>query len=143
MPPILSEAAAAFLDDSRVARLATADLGAKPHVVPFCYARAGETLYFIVDEKPKAEGRTLKRLRNITENPQVSLVVDRYGEDWAKLEYVIVHGRAEPVSDAAEFARGLALLRQRYPQYDAMRLELGRNQLVRISISAAHHWRAA
>jgi PPOX class probable F420-dependent enzyme len=143
LPAILSDEAADFLDASRIARLATADLGARPHVVPLCYARDGAVLYFIVDEKPKAAGRTLKRLRNIAENPEVALVVDRYDEDWTRLEYVIVRGRAETVRDPEEFARGLGLLRRRYPQYETMRLEWRRNALIKISVFAAHHWKAS
>ena len=131
-----------FLDRSRVAHLATAGRDGRPHVVPLCYARDGEAIYFIVDEKPKQAGKRLKRMRNIAENPAVALVVDRYDEDWGRLEYLLVHGKAAVVEDAAEYARALALLRARYPQYAAMRLEQGRNELVRIAPSAVHHWRS-
>ena len=44
-----------FLEAERVARLATADAAARPHVVPVCYALAGDTLYFTIDEKPKRQ----------------------------------------------------------------------------------------
>lgn len=142
MPNVLSEPVRAFLDRSRVAHLATADRGGRPHVVPLCFARDQDRLYFVVDEKPKAPGKTLKRLRNIAENPAVALLVDRYDDaDWTRLEYALVHGRAEVVGDAGEFARALGLLRARYPQYQKMRLEPGRNALVRIVPSAVHHWR--
>jgi PPOX class probable F420-dependent enzyme len=139
----LSTAARTLLDDSRVGHLATADRAGRPHVVPFCYARDGDVLYFIVDEKPKAAGKRLKRMRNIDENPEVAVVVDAYDEDWGRLEYVMLRGRAASVEDPAEYARALALLRARYPQYAAMRLEHGRNELVRIEPSAAHHWSAS
>ncbi|MBI2962350.1 MAG: TIGR03668 family PPOX class F420-dependent oxidoreductase [Deltaproteobacteria bacterium] len=142
MPNVLSEPVRAFLDRSRVAHLATADRGGRPHVVPLCFARDQDRLYFVVDEKPKAPGKTLKRLRNIAENPAVALLVDRYDDaDWTRLEYALVHGRAEVVGDAGEFARALGLLRARYPQYQKMRLEPERNALVRIVPSAVHHWR--
>jgi PPOX class probable F420-dependent enzyme len=131
-----------FLDHSRVAHLATAGRDGRPHVVPLCYARDGEAIYFIVDEKPKQAGKRLKRMRNIAENPAVALVVDRYDEDWGRLEYLLVQGKAAIVEDAAEYARALGLLRARYPQYAAMRLEQGRNELVRIAPSAVHHWRS-
>lgn len=143
MANVLSDSVRAFLDASRVGRLATADRQAHPHVVPLCYARDQDCLYFIVDEKPKAPGKTLKRLRNIAENPAVALVVDRYDEDWTRLEYALVRGRAEIVRDAREFARALGLLRRRYEQYKKMRLEPGRNALVRIVPASVHHWKAA
>lgn len=131
---------APFLDRCRLGRLATADRSGRPHVIPVCYALVGGALYFIADEKPKAAGKTLKRLRNIAENPRVALVVDSYDEDWSQLEYVLIQGRAEKVYDPTEFELVLEQLRQRYPQYRGMLLELKRNPLVRITPQYVHHW---
>lgn len=139
----LSPADREFLESCRVGRLATADASGAPHVVPFCYALVGDALYFVVDEKPKAKGRTLKRLRNIAENPRVAVVVDLYDEDWSRLDYLLVRGRAAVVEERGEFERALEGLRARYPQYRAMRLEYGRNALVRITVEKANRWRAA
>ena len=141
MASVLTPEARAFLEAARVARLATADAGARPHVVPFCYALDGDTIVFVVDEKPKAVGKTLKRLRNIAENPHVAIVVDRWDEDWSRLEYVLLHGDAATVTDPAEHGRALARLRDRYPQYRAMDLVPERNPIVRIGIRRIHHWR--
>jgi PPOX class probable F420-dependent enzyme len=137
----LSAPARELLDKSRIAHLATADRSGRPHVVPLCFARDEDHLYFVVDEKPKTAGKRLKRMRNIAENPEVALLVDVYDEDWTRLEYALVHGRAEVVGDGAEFARALTLLRARYPQYVTMRLQPGRNEVVRILPSLVHHWR--
>lgn len=142
MPPILPDAVRAFLDRRRVAHLATADREGRPHVIPLCYARDGDDLYFVVDEKPKREGKRLKRITNIVENPAVALVVDIYDEDWRRLEYVLVRGRAEIVDEPAAFAHALTLLRARYPQYASMRLVPERNELVRVVAASAHHWMA-
>jgi PPOX class probable F420-dependent enzyme len=143
MPPILTPGARALLEQSRIAHLATAGRDARPHVVPLCYLLDGDSLYFVVDEKPKTPGKALKRMRNIAENPAVALIVDRYDEDWTRLEYLLVQGRAEVVRDLAEFERVVDRLRSRYPQYRAMRLEHGRNPLVRIEPLTAHHWKAS
>ena len=143
MPQTLADDVRALLDRSRIGHLATADRQLRPHVVPFCYAREDDRLYFIVDEKPKQPGKRLKRLRNIAENPAVALVVDVYDEDWRRLEYVLVRGTAEIVTRAEEFRRALALLRARYPQYEAMRLEAGRNEVVRITATGVHYWKAS
>ena len=70
---MLSEQQRRFLEAGRVGHLATADRGGVPHVVPVCYAVAGETVYITIDEKPKRRDIPLKRLRNILENPQVSV----------------------------------------------------------------------
>src|SRR5262245_51227880 len=49
-----------------------------------------------IDEKPKRRPVTaLKRLRNIAENPAVAVIVDRYEEDWTRLGWVMLRGRAE------------------------------------------------
>jgi PPOX class probable F420-dependent enzyme len=133
----------AFLEAERVGRLATADRSARPHVVPFVYALVGDALYFVVDEKPKKPGRTLERIRNLLENPAVAVVVDRYDEDWSRLEYVLLRGRAALVDDPEEYARALERLRERYPQYRSMVLERQRNPMVRIVVERVHHWVAA
>ncbi len=113
-----------FLDAQRVARFATADGAGRPHVVPVCYALDGDNLYFTIDEKPKrAAGARLKRLSNIRENPQVALVVDRYDEDWSRLGWVMVQGRAEVLDAGAEHDRAQDLLRDRYRQLRAMHIE--------------------
>lgn len=140
---VLGEEVRALLERERRAHLATADGAARPHVIPFCYALDGDRIVFVVDDKPKTPGRTLKRLRNIVDNPAVALVVDVWDEDWTRLEYALVHGDAAIVEDAAAFARAVARLRERYPQYRAMPLEAGKHTLVVITPRRVHHWRAA
>ena len=66
--------------EARVARLATADAEGAPHLVPITFAVEGDRIYFAVDGKPKSFAR-LRRLRNIEQNPQVSLLIDEYDED--------------------------------------------------------------
>lgn len=112
-----------FLAGRRVAYLATADRRAAPHVVPVCFALHGETLYITIDDKPKrVSGRALKRIRNIAENPAVAVVADRYDEDWTRLGWVMLHGRAEILTEGTEHDAAQALLRARYPQLVAMRI---------------------
>jgi PPOX class probable F420-dependent enzyme len=113
-----------FLDAHRVARFATADAAGRPHVVPICYALTGDTLYFTVDEKPKRHpGASLKRLANLRENPFAALVVDRYDEDWSRLAWLMLQGRADILVSGAEHDRAQATLRARYPQLASMRIE--------------------
>src|SRR6185437_10395995 len=71
---MLIEAERRFLDHGRVGRLATADRGGAPHVVPVCYALGDGTVYIAIDEKPKRRAVPLKRERNILENPRAALV---------------------------------------------------------------------
>jgi PPOX class probable F420-dependent enzyme len=116
--------ARARLARARVARLATADASGHPHVVPVTFAvespdgtAGGDRLYIAIDHKPKTT-TNLKRLRNIRENPAVSLLADYYEEDWTALWWARVDGRAMVVpADAAEGQRPLDLLAAKYPQY--------------------------
>jgi PPOX class probable F420-dependent enzyme len=120
---MLSAGERRFLEARRIAYLATADAQAVPHVVPVCFALGDETLYITIDEKPKRpEGPLLKRLRNIAENPRVAIVADRYDEDWARLGWVMVRGRAETLAGGDEHARAQTLLRARYRQLHAMNI---------------------
>ena len=120
---MLSPAERRFVQGQRVARLATADRRAVPHVVPVCFGLAGDAVYVTIDQKPKQAGRPLKRLRNIADNPRLAMVFDRYDEDWRRLAWVMLHGRAEILADGAEHDRAQALLRERYPQLVTMQIE--------------------
>jgi PPOX class probable F420-dependent enzyme len=128
-----------FLEAERVARLATADAAGRPHVVPICYALSGDTVYFTIDEKPKrTPGDRLKRLANLRANPFAALVVDRYDEDWSRLGWVMVRGRAEILASGPEHVLAQTRLRARYPQLAAMRIE--GLPVVAIRIDHASSW---
>lgn len=134
---------AAFIDAHRVGRLATAGADGTPHAVPICYARLGDRLYFVVDDKPKRRGpKALKRLANLTENPRAALVIDDYSDDWSKLAYVLLHLSTATVTDAREYARALARLRERYAPYRGMNLRRATHPMVRMEIRRVHFWRA-
>ena len=121
---MLSDEERRFLESRRLGHLATADAHAAPHVVPVCYAVAGDALYITIDQKPKGDPRALKRLRNIAENPAAAFVADHYDEDWTRLGWVMMRGKAEILESGAEHGRAQALLRSRYRQYQRMQLEL-------------------
>ncbi len=82
-----------------------------------------DTLYITIDRKPKrASDRPLKRLGNILENPQAAIVFDHYDEDWRRLAWVMLRGRAEILADGPEHGRAQALLQGRYRQLAAMQI---------------------
>jgi PPOX class probable F420-dependent enzyme len=120
---MLSEDQRDFLDSRRIGHLATADAQGTPHVVPVCFALADDTVFITIDEKPKGDPRRLKRLRNIALNPNVAFIVDRYDEDWRRLGWVMLRGRAEILDAGPEHDRAQQLLRERYAQYRSMRLD--------------------
>ena len=102
--------------EARVARLATLDPDGRPHLVPIVFALAGSTLYSAVDAKPK-RSRTLRRIENARRRPEVAVLVDCYDEDWERLWWVRLRGRARVLDGGEEAERALALLVEKYPQY--------------------------
>ena len=134
---MLTQEARDFLLSRRVAHLATADAQGVPHVVPVCFALEADTAYVTIDGKPKS-GRTLRRLANLSVNPACCLVADRYDEDWARLGWVMLHGRADILDGGAEHDAAQGLLRGRYPQYRAM--ALGALPVIALRIHRASHW---
>jgi PPOX class probable F420-dependent enzyme len=114
----------AFLRAGRVAHLATVDASGQPLVIPICFAFDGQEFFSPIDEKPKRlSPQRLKRLRNIEENSQVSLVIDRYEEDWRKLGYVLVSGQATILLTGQKHRRAVSLLRRKYRQYHSMAID--------------------
>jgi PPOX class probable F420-dependent enzyme len=134
-------AVAGFISDGRVGRLGTADPTGQPLVVPICYAWDGAALFSAIDAKPKARpGEALKRIRNITDNPKVSVVIDRYDEDWTELRYVIIEGAARLLTGGTDFSRGADLLLAKYPQYRAMGLGRDVGLMIKVEPSKVTHW---
>lgn len=120
----LSPAQDRFLRSARTGHLATADAKGRPLVVPVCFVFDGQAIYSVLDAKPKTTPlRQLRRVKNILANPQVSLVVDHYEEDWDKLQYILVSGDAELLESGEKWALAIAMLREKYPQYQAMDLD--------------------
>jgi PPOX class probable F420-dependent enzyme len=135
---ILSERQARFLDTRRVGHLATAGAQAVPHLVPVCFAVSDGTVYITIDRKPKGNPLTLKRLRNIVENPVAAFIADRWDEDWTRLGWVMLRGPAEILPDGPEHDQAQALLRTRYPQYRGM--ELDELPVIAIRIERVTSW---
>jgi PPOX class probable F420-dependent enzyme len=104
--------------EAQVARLATIDPSGRPHLVPVCFALDGESLYSAVDQKPKATPR-LRRLDNIGLHPDVVVLVDHYEDDWSRLWWVRLRGKARVVEAGPEREQALAKLTEKYPQYRA------------------------
>jgi PPOX class probable F420-dependent enzyme len=132
-----------FIETARIAHLATASGAGEPHNIPLCFWFDGVRFYFVIDEKPKRKSGTgIKRMKNIAENPRVALVIDHYDEEWSRLAYVLVHGDAKIVADAAEYAVAIQHLRHKYVQYRAMLLTQEKNPAIRIEPYRVHAWGA-
>ncbi len=132
-----------LLRTARVARLATADQYARPHVVPIVFVYLEPHLYTPLDRKPKRDDdwRALRRVRNIETNGRVSVVVDEYGEDWTRLRYVLLEGTAEILESGNERDRAAAALEAKYPQYRTLPLD-GR-PIIRVTVERRVEWSAS
>jgi len=120
----LSQFASRLIRSARTAHLATSDKSGQPHVIPICFVFDGKHFYSPIDEKPKrAAPAKLKRLRNIRENPNVALVIDRYDEDWRKLAYVLIFGKARILQSGVQYRNAVKLMRRKYRQYRAMAID--------------------
>lgn len=104
--------------EAQVGRLGTIEATGRPHLVPMCFALTNETLYSAVDQKPKTSTR-LRRLDNILANPEVAVLIDHYEEDWSRLWWVRLRGRARVIEPGPERDRALSVLAEKYPQYRA------------------------
>jgi len=143
--PVLSADQRAFLAPVRRAVLATIAPDGRPRLVPICFVLdvAQPILYTPIDEKPKREDDplSLARIRDIEADPRVTVLVDRWNEDWSRLAWLRGHGRAvvlDPSSDADERRGVVSALRAKYGQYETHRLES--RPLIRITLDRVADW---
>ncbi|MFQ6027672.1 MAG: TIGR03668 family PPOX class F420-dependent oxidoreductase [Dehalococcoidia bacterium] len=138
----LSPTQAQLLAAAPVGHLATAAASGAPHVIPVCFASDGQSIYSVLDQKPKRTSLTrLRRVRNILENPQVALVVDHYEADWNRLWYLLITGRGELLLEGEERGDAVRLLRQKYVQYREM--EIDANPVIKITPQRIVSWGGA
>jgi PPOX class probable F420-dependent enzyme len=129
---------------SPIARLATITPDGTPHLVPVVFAVGGDSrgghdvVYTAVDAKPKTT-RRLRRLANIDSNPQVSMLVDHYADDWAQLWWVRADGLAAIHSNGEAMATGFRLLRAKYPQYQSVPLN---GPVIAVTVHRWSSWHA-
>jgi PPOX class probable F420-dependent enzyme len=132
----------ALVRDARVAHCATVDAHGRPHVVPVCFVYQDGLAYIALDAKPKRVPVTrLHRVRNLLLNPEVQLLVDHYDDqDWSRLAYVQLRGRATLIEAGHEHIEALVLLRAKYAQYVAMPLDAA--PMIRIEAYEVVSWKA-
>jgi PPOX class probable F420-dependent enzyme len=140
----LSSTQRAFLADARRAVLATIDPTGRPRLVPICLVLDGprDIVYSPLDEKPKRvdDVRQLARVRDVLARPEVSLLVDRWDEDWTRLAWLRLAGHADLLepTEGHEHAAVVAALRDKYTQYAGH--DLMTRPIIRIAIERATSW---
>jgi PPOX class probable F420-dependent enzyme len=139
--PELGEDARRFLHDARRAVLATIAADGRPRLVPICHVLLDGDIWTPLDDKPKqpADPLDLARVRDIRRDPRVTVLVDRWDEDWSRLAWLRVEGEATVVEPGdAGHAAAIDALRGKYPQYATHRLEV--RPVIRIAIGRVRGW---
>ncbi len=121
-----------------VAQLATVGPNGAPHLVPVVFALHHDLVYTAIDAKRKST-HTLRRVVNIEGNPQVSLLVDHYTDDWAQLWWVRADGVAAIHYSGEEMATGYHLLRSKYAQYQRVALD---GPVIAVTVQRWSSWQA-
>jgi PPOX class probable F420-dependent enzyme len=119
----------AFLKSNEVCRLATASKDGRPQVTPVMYALDGTAFVVAVDYGTK-------KLKNVRENPNVALVVDRLRPTRA----VTVEGACKVHERGAEYLRLLDLLMSRFEFYRKNPWDEGESPIFRITPNKAVSW---
>lgn len=146
--PVLSAAERAFLADARRAVLATITPDGRPRLVPICHVvePVRPVLWTPLDEKPKAVAGVdgvagLARVRDILRDGRVTVLVDRWDEEWGRLAWLRCEGGAsvvEPGASPAERTAAIVALHAKYPQYGTHDLET--RPVIRVAIERTVSW---
>ena len=127
----------------RVGHFATTD-GREPALVPVCFVVLGDTLYHPIDPKPKSTPPSrLRRVRNVRANPSAAFLVDHYEEDWGRLWYALLRGRASVLDHGPERQRAITALKRKYPQYRTTVPLAGDALVIALAVRRISHWRAS
>ena len=142
---VLTDADRALLASTRRAVLATIAPDGQPRLVPICFVIDDDAavLFTPLDDKPKRgdDPLMLARVRDIRADPRVTVLVDRWDEDWTELAWLRCEGRAELVEPVAPgHAAVVAALRAKYPQY--ARQAIDARPLISITIERVTGWDA-
>jgi PPOX class probable F420-dependent enzyme len=136
----LSARSLELLTLERVARLATADQYARPHVVPIVFVYEPPFVFTPIDAKPKSaeDWHDLRRIKNIETNGRASVLADVYAENWSKCAWVRLDGVADILTKGEEHRHALNLLAGKYKQYEGMPLRDA--PVIRLRIEHVSQW---
>ena len=126
----LSKKAAKLITHERVCRVATTGTEGRPHLVPVVHVLAGDKIYF-------GSGEDARKVKNLRENPQISVTIDLYSEDWSQLRGVMVQGTAKLIERGPRFKQARARLYAKYPQY-SKEAALATTDSVIVEVTPAH-----
>ncbi len=136
----LNQKTLTLIKGAKVARLATVDQKSHPYVVPVVFVFHENSFFIPLDEKVKTVNpRKLKRVMNIEKNPNVTLLIDKYQNDWKKLFFLMIHGKATVIDgkNSKLMDKIYKLLISKYPQYQ--KIGIG-NSCIKINPTKVTFW---
>ncbi len=115
----LNQKTLTLIKRAKVARLSTVDQKSYPYVVPVVFVFHENSFFIPLDEKKKTvNSKNLKRIKNIEKNPNVTLLIDKYQNNWKKLFFLMIHGKAKVIDGNSKLIEKIhKLLISKYPQY--------------------------
>jgi nitroimidazol reductase NimA-like FMN-containing flavoprotein (pyridoxamine 5'-phosphate oxidase superfamily) len=132
--PVLTGREADFFSEARVAYFGSVTPEGAPHVVPV-------SPFLDLDRVVLATDGDTVKVRNVVNNPAVTLAVDDYDEDWDLLKAVLVFGWAQVIESGYEWERIKTLLYGKYPQYpEQAPIEEGTTVMLDIRIDRVVTW---
>ena len=139
MPLKLNQKTMALIKEAKVARLATVDQKLHPYVVPVVFVFHENSFFIPLDEKSKTVNpKNLKRVKNIEKNPNVTLLIDKYQNDWKKLFFLMIQGKAKVIDGNNKLMDKIhKLLVSKYPQYK--KIGIG-NSCIKIEPTKVRFW---
>jgi coenzyme F420-0:L-glutamate ligase/coenzyme F420-1:gamma-L-glutamate ligase len=135
-----------LIKSARIGRLATASSNLQPYLTPVVFVIEQNSIFIPLDDKPKTiAAEQLKRVKNIRENPRVSLLVDHYEENWKNLWFVMLIGRATLLyqngkhqTTNEKIIRIQSMLVEKYSQYTKIRTG---NLYIKIKVDKMIYWK--
>jgi uncharacterized protein len=118
-----------FLESKELCRLATASANGVPHVTPVIYAMDGDKIVIVTDYGTK-------KLKNLKENPKVSLVVDEYHPNRG----IVILGDCKIYEKGKEYLRLLKILFKKFEYYRKNPWREGEAPILKITPKKVVSW---
>lgn len=119
----------AFLNSNELCRIATATRDGVPQVTPVMYTLDNENLIIATDYGTR-------KLKNLKENPLVSIVVDEYEPNRG----VLIQGKCEIHERGEEYLRMLKILFERFDFYRNNPWGEGESPILKINPTKVRSW---
>ena len=111
----LPNAIRSLLTTERKAVMSTIATDGSPHAVPVVFALLDDEIVSPIDHKPKS-GMVMARVKNLARDDRVTLLVDHWDEDWTRLAWLMVRGRA--IVDDDPSGPDMRAINDRFEQYE-------------------------